>query len=79
MKIILKKHRKNIILAGDFDARSLRWGEYAKEGQRGEEPQNIIEWTWCLNDRSSHAFERGNSTSTPDITFCTEILKVKGF
>lgn len=68
----MKKHRKDIVVGGDFNAKSYMWGSKT-EDKRGE---ILVEWLMeedlvIHNQGDVPTFVRGDSTSYIDLTFST--------
>lgn len=72
----IRSSAKGAIIAGDFNAKSLEWGEH-REDERG---RILADWAAalqlaCLNEGTEPTFIRGNASSRLDVTFCTEGLE----
>lgn len=74
-KMRTNSHGKNVIIAGDFNAKSSEWGCNVTD-RRGKLLMDCMAslGLQCLNKGNKPTFERGTYGSILDITFGSETL-----
>lgn len=74
----VKKHKKEMIIAGDFNAKAANWSENRNDLIGTELADWIASNALIVQNRGRDStFERGDQTSIIDVTMTTENVKEK--